>query len=219
MSKAANSNITAPDVPGGRTDDERCERLAGPAVGPEPAALFLPPGPQDIRIGRAGRDTPPPVMVNHDVEEEDELPEPRPTDVMVGDAGTYLVLSRLLYSGRPAHLAGSSLPYDIIAHGGRGVGLICLQVKSTARPPLGRYRFVLKRGFHRSAHGVFAYQAGDFDIAAFVSLALDRVLFRPFGRPTFTATPADFCAPDAERRSLRAALAEVRAWRRAARQA
>ncbi len=53
MSKAANSNITAPDVPGGRTDDERCERLAGPAVGPEPAALFLPPGLHDIRIGRA----------------------------------------------------------------------------------------------------------------------------------------------------------------------
>ncbi len=125
------------------------------------------------------------------------------------------MLSRLLHWGSPAHPAGSGLPYDIIAHGGRGVGLICLQVKTTTQPPRGRrYCFALRRGFHGSAHGVFAYRAGDFDIAAFVSLALGRVLFRPFGQPTFSATPAEFAAPEAEQESFRSALAAVRARRR-----
>ena len=182
---------------------------------------FLPPGRQDIRVERPESDTSPPLAMMT-VPEEDPLPPlpdendaHGPRDILIGEAGAHFVLSRLLRWGIPAHAAGPGLPYDVIAEGGPGIGLIRLQVKSTARPPRGRrYRFALTRGFHGSARGVFAYRTGDFDIAAFVPLGLDRVLFRAFGAPAFAATPAEFRAEDAERQSLRAALAALMARRR-----
>ncbi|WP_114911769.1 hypothetical protein [Acidibrevibacterium fodinaquatile] len=133
---------------------------------------------------------------------------------MVGEAGAHLVQSRLMRWGLSTHAAGPGAPYDVLTEARPAVGLIRLQVKTTAQPPRGRcYRFRLTRGFHRSARGVFAYRAGDFDIAAFVVLGLDRVLFRIFGRPSFSATPAEFLAADAEKRSLRRALAGLMARR------
>ena len=205
------ANPTTPTVaPGG----------APPPAQPEPAALFLPPGPQDIRIDRQEGNLPPPAMmadpdgamplawVMEDEDGDDALPEPRPSAIMIGRAGVHFVLSRLLSWGVHAYAADPGLPYDIIVEVGREVSPIRLQVMSTAQPPRGRcYRFALTRGFHGSAHGVFPYQPGDFDVAAFVPLGLDRVLFRPFGEATFAATPAEFCAPQAEQQSWRLALA------------
>ena len=177
---------------------------------------FLPPGRQDIPVTRPESATPLPGAMPED-EGLPPLPDADgPRDILIGEAGVHLVLSRLMRWGLPAHAAGPGLAYDVIAEGGPGIGLIRLQVKTTARPPRGRcYHFRLTRGFHGSARGVFAYQSGDFDIAAFVALGLDRVLFRTFGVPSFTAAPAAFLAEDAERRSLSAALAALMARRRA----
>ncbi len=186
-----------------------------PPARPGEASPFPPPWPEDIRATWSQRNIPPVPPPEDDPLLPDESETGGPRDILIGEAGMHFVLARLLQWGVPAHPAGPGLPYDIIAEGGFALGLIRLQVKSTARPPRGRcYRFTLTRGFHGSARGVFAYQAGDFEIAAFVALPLDRVLFRAFGAPAFTATPAEFRAPDAERRSLRSALAIVRArWR------
>ena len=49
MSKAGSDDITGPDVPGESHDSERCERLAGLAVGPGAPPLRA----GDSRIGRA----------------------------------------------------------------------------------------------------------------------------------------------------------------------
>ena len=217
MSRVARSLITPEAEPG-----DACP----PARVVHAAALFLPPGPHDIRIDRQEGNLPPPAMmadpdgamplppVMEDEDGDDALPEPRPSAIMIGQAGVHFVLSRLQSWGIRAYAADPGLPYDIIVDGGRGVGFICLQVKTTARPPRGRcYRFALTRGFHGSARGVFAYQPGDFHVAAFVPLGLDRVLFRPFGEATFAATPAEFCAPLADRQSWRLALAALRARR------
>ena len=172
-------------------------------------ALLPSDGGQPIRVPR-----PKPAIAAPAASEEEWLPPlpcdigEGPSDIMVGEAGAHLVQSRLMRWGLSTHGAGPGTPYDVLTEAGPAVGLIRLQVKTTAQPPRGRcYRFRLARGFHRSPRGVFAYRAGDFDIAAFVVLGLDRVLFRIFGRPSFSATPAEFLAADAERRSLRAALA------------
>ena len=173
-------------------------------------ALLPSDGGQPIRVPRPK----PAIAAPAPAAEEEWLPPlpcdigEGPSDIMVGEAGAHLVQSRLMRWGLSTHAAGPGAPYDVLTEAGPGVGLIRLQVKTTAQPPRGRcYRFRLTRGFHRSARGVFAYRAGDFDIAAFVVLGLDRVLFRIFGRPSFSATPAEFLAADAEKRSLRRALA------------
>ena len=194
MSQAEKNSTTPLPLPGDAAPPPR----RGHAV-----TAFLPPVRQDIRIARLEDEGLPPLPDAHG-----------PRDILIGEAGVHLTLSRLMHWGLPAHAAGHGLPYDIIAEGGLGIGLIRLQVKTTARPPRGRrYRFRLTRGFHGSARGVFAYRTGDFDIAAFVVLGLDRVLFRKFGVPRFTATPAEFRTEDAERRSLRASLAALMARR------
>ena len=183
MSQAENDPTTPLPLPG----DAPPRTRRGQAV-----AGFRPPAEQDIRIARPEEARLPP------------LPNAGgPRDILIGEAGVHLVLSRLMQWHMPAHAAGPGLAYDIIAEGGLGIGLIRLQVKTTARPPRGPcYRFRLTRGFHGSARGVFAYQAGDFDIAAFVALDIGRVLFQAFEPSTFAATPEDFLALDAERRSL-----------------
>ena len=182
MSQAENDPTTPIPLPGEAAPPTRRGR----------AAAVPPPAEQDIRIARPEEARLPP------------LPNAGgPRDILIGEAGVHLVLSRLMQWHMPAHAAGPGLAYDIIAEGGLGIGLIRLQVKTTARPPRGPcYRFRLTRGFHGSARGVFAYQAGDFDIAAFVALDIGRVLFQAFEPSTFTATPEDFLALDAERRSL-----------------
>lgn len=141
-------------------------------------------------------------------------PSPLPRDILIGEAGMHFVLSRLLYWGIPAHAAGPGLPYDIIADVGWQLGLVRIQVKSTAVEQRPYYRFVLKRGYHRTRRGTFAYRPGDFDLAAFVTLRLDRVQFRPFPVNRFRATSALFLATWAELESWFTALSALQARRR-----
>ena len=195
MSQADSSNITAPDVPGGRTDDERCERLAGPAVGPEPAALFLPPGPQDIRIDRSESDM------------------PLPGDLAIGRADVPLVLSCLRHWGIPTREAAPGLGYDVIAHPGDEFGPLRIRVMP-ARIERRRSRFPLHRRHRPVGPMTVDARPGEFDLVAFVVLHLGRVQFRaqPVGSVHIDA--ATFLAHGGELRSWFTALSALRAGRR-----
>ena len=142
------------------------------------------------------------------------VPSPLPRDILIGEAGVHFVLSRLFHWGIPAHAAGPGLPYDIIADVGWQFGLVRIQVKSTAVELRPDYRFALKRGYHRTRRGTFDYRPGDFDLAAFVPLRLDRVQLRAFPVRRFRATSALFLAPYAELESWFAALGALQAGRR-----
>ena len=136
-------------------------------------------------------------------------PSPLPRDILIGEAGVHLVLSRLFHWGFPGHAAGPGLPYDLIADLGWNSRLVRIQVKSTTVEGRHGYRFALKRGYHRTRRGTFDYRPGDFDLAAFVALRLDRVQFRAFPVSRFRATSALFLAPGAELQSWFAALSAL----------
>jgi hypothetical protein len=158
-------------------------------------------------------DTPPitPAASLGDVEPATLSPHPR--EIFIGEAGTHFVLSRLLSWGIPAHAAGPGLPYDVIADPGEGFGLIRIQAKATTVERDNGFRFVLKRGYHRTRRGIFDYCPGDFDIASFVTLRHDRVLFQTYPVHNFRARYEDFVAEGAERESWAAALEMLLAQR------
>jgi len=99
-----------------------------------------------------------------------------PSAILTGEAGCNLVLSRLQSWGMPAQPAMSGLAYDLIADV-RGLDLLRIQVKTRSKPKGARCSFVMTRGYHYSKSGMFRYADNDYDIAAFVCLALNQVFF------------------------------------------
>ena len=110
--------------------------------------------------------------------------------MLVGEAGTSLVLCKLPALGIPAQLAMAGLPYDLIADI-PGFDLVRIQVKTRSRPSDGQCSFKMKRGFYRSKSGVFAYTPEDFDIAAFACLSLSAIFFHP-GPVGHISKPSDW---------------------------
>lgn len=128
-------------------------------------------------------------------------------EILVGEAGANLVLSKLQSWGIPAQPAMPGLAYDILADCGR-FGVLRLQVKTRARPTGRRYVFEMKRGYYYSRQSVFDYAPGDYDIAAFVCLPVYRVFFRAAPVKLFTVRAEWFATriDDIERWMLRTAL-------------
>ena len=190
MSRVATSLITPEAEPGG----------ASPRARAETAALFLPPGPQDIRIDRPESDT------------------PLPGDLAIGRADVPLVLSCLRHWGIPAREAAPGLGYDIVAHLGEEFGRVRIRVMP-ARIERRRSRFALHRR-HRPLGSMTVgpmtvdARPGELDLVAFVVLHLGRVQFRarPVGSVHIDA--ATFLAHGGEQRSWFAALSALLAGRR-----
>ena len=190
MSRVVTSLITPEAMPGG----------AVPPAPAETAALFLPPGPQDIRIDRSASDT------------------PLPGDLAIGRADVPLVLSCLRHWGIPAREAAPGLGYDVIAHPGDEFGPLRIRVMP-ARIERRRSRFPLHRR-HRPVGSMTVgpmtvdARPGEVDLVAFVVLHLGRVQFRaqPVGSVHIDATT--FLARGGEQRSWFAALSALLAGRR-----
>ena len=190
MSRVATSLITPEAMSGG----------ACPQAPAETAALFLPPGPQDIRIDRPASDT------------------PLPGDLAIGRADVPLVLSCLRHWGIPAREAAPGLGYDIVAHLGEEFGRVRIRVMP-ARIERRRSRFALHRR-HRPVRSMTVgpmtvdARPGEVDLVAFVVLHLGRVQFRaqPVGSVHIDA--ATFLAHGGEQRSWFAALSALLAGRR-----
>ena len=195
MSRVATSLITPEAEPGG----------ASPRARAETAALFLPPGPQDIRIDRPESDT------------------PLPGDLAIGRADVPLVHSCLRHWGIPAREAAPGLGYDVIAHPGDEFGPLRIRVMP-ARIERRRSRFALHRR-HRPVGpmtvgpmtvGPMTVDArpGELDLVAFVVLHLGRVQFRarPVGSVHIDA--ATFLAHGGEQRSWFTAMSALLAGRR-----
>ena len=131
------------------------------------------------------------------------IPPKRPPgsrDVLIGDAGVHLTMSRLLSWCIPARDSSNGVPYDIIADV-PGTGMIRIQVKTTTRVKNGKIGFRMQRGFHRSRRGTFDYQDTDFDVAAFVYLPKAKLIFCASPRRSL-AFPAEWLdVTDVEHRS------------------
>lgn len=126
-------------------------------------------------------------------------------EILIGDAGVHLVMSRLLSWRIPVRDAMNGMPYDIIADV-PGTGMLRIQVKTTTRVTHGKLRYRMQRGFHNSRRGVFDYEESDFDIAGFVDLSKSKLLFCVTPRRSI-AFPAEWLdLPDVEHRSWLYAL-------------
>jgi hypothetical protein len=126
-------------------------------------------------------------------------------DVRTGDAAEALVLFKLLNWGCNAHDARRDLPYDIVVD--VGDGRVCrVQVKGRSNAVRGRWDFRATRGNWRSATGTYAYTDADYDVAAFVALSLEKVIFAPGIHPTFRASTSDFLRTHGEAQSWERAL-------------
>lgn len=125
--------------------------------------------------------------------------------VLIGDAGVHLVMSRLLSWRIPVREAMNGMPYDIIADV-PGAGMYRIQVKTTTQVTKGKLRFRLQRGFHGSRRGVFDYDDSDFDLAAFVDLQKSKLLFCASPRRSINFPPEWLDLQDVEHRSWLYAL-------------
>jgi hypothetical protein len=135
-------------------------------------------------------------------------------EILIGESGNNLVLSKLQGWEIPAHPAMPGLAYDLMADI-VGTGLIKIQVKTTTRVTNNKCSFVMRRGFYYSKRGNFDYTAHDYDIAALVYLPTEKVCFHasPGSRVAF---PPEWLLPAGiERRSLNLALNMLKCRRRA----
>src|SRR4051794_24911810 len=134
---------------------------------------------------------------------DDDQPRRQPearNDVLTGDAGEALTLYKLRKNGWNAHDVSRDLPYDIVVD--VGDGLICrVQVKTSRKAVRGCWNYRVTRGNWRSATGTYAYSNGDYDVAAFVALSLEKVVFVPGVHATMRLTNTDFNRPDSELQS------------------
>ena len=129
---------------------------------------------------------------------------PHRNDVRKGDAAEAYVRAKLLNWDFCAHDALRDLPYDVVVDFG---GTVCrIQVKCRSHAVNGRWYFRAMRGNWRSATGTYAYAPGDYDVAAFVALSLEKVLFLPGVLSQATFRTEDFLRENAERRSWIEAL-------------
>ena len=128
-----------------------------------------------------------------------------PREILIGEAGANLVLSKLQAWGIPSQAAMAGLAYDIVADIA-GAGLVRIQVKTTTRLQGKRYAFLMKRGFYYSRQGNFGYESSDYDIAAFVCLPLARVCFCAAPIKRFSARPDWFLIEGIEWQTLQMAV-------------
>lgn len=139
-------------------------------------------------------------------------------EILIGEAGHNLVLSRLQSWLTPAQSAMPGLPYDILADIA-DIGIVRLQVKTCTRMQGKRYSFNMKRGFYGSAHGVFDYEIDDYDIAAFVCLPLSKICFIAAPIQRFSAPAAKFMTQGIEKDTLGIAIKTIRRQRSHSQQA
>jgi hypothetical protein len=99
-----------------------------------------------------------------------------PSAILIGEAGTNLVLSWLQSLGIPAQIAMPGIAYDLIADI-PGLDLLRIQVKTRSTPKGQSCSFNMTRGFYYSKAGMFNYGRDDFDLAAFVCLSIGAVFF------------------------------------------
>lgn len=132
--------------------------------------------------------------------------------VMVGEAGTSLVLSRLLAWGIGAQTAMAGAAYDIIADV-PGFDMLRIQVKTRTRIIRGHCLFTMNRGFGRSRKGFFPYAANDFDLAAFVCLPLEKLFFFPGPVARISVRTSWLRLPGTDRETLDLALRAIRCHR------
>ena len=134
--------------------------------------------------------------------------------VLVGEAGTSLVLSRLLAWGIGAQAAMAGAAYDIIADVPR-FDLVRIQVKTRTRLIGGHCIFTMNRGFARSRRGFFPYAANDFELAAFVYLPLEKFFFFPGPVSRISVRTSWLQIPGIDRDTLELALGAIRCHRQA----
>ena len=128
-------------------------------------------------------------------------------DVRKGEAAEAFVVAKLLKWGFSASHVQRDLPYDVTVDMN---GRICrVQVKGRSNPTGERWEYRSCRGNWRSKTGTYDYVEGDYDIAAFVALSLEKVLFVPGVRKAFRAKTADFIHHGAELESWKRAVAEL----------
>ncbi|WP_460253430.1 PDDEXK-like family protein [Acidiphilium sp. MT5] len=99
-----------------------------------------------------------------------------PSAILIGEAGTNLVLSWLQSLGIPAQIAMPGIAYDLIADVA-GLDLLRIQVKTRSTPKGQSCSFNMTRGCYYSKAGMFNYGQDDFDLAAFVCLSIGAVFF------------------------------------------
>jgi hypothetical protein len=127
------------------------------------------------------------------------------SDIRSGDAAEAFVIAKLLKAGFDAHGARRDAPYDIGVD--LGSGRYCrIQVKGRERAHHGKWDFRFVRGNPRTGSGTYAYTATDFDVAACVSLSLERVAFFSGVHASIRLSTADFLRPDSEVESWTHAL-------------
>jgi PD-(D/E)XK endonuclease len=97
-------------------------------------------------------------------------------EILIGDAGVRLVMSRLASWRIPVTDAMHGQAYDLIADV-HGTGLLRVQVKTKTCITRGKVRFRMQRGFYYSKRGNFDYNESDYDIAAFVYLPANTFFF------------------------------------------
>ncbi|MFP5250034.1 MAG: group I intron-associated PD-(D/E)XK endonuclease [Acidobacteriota bacterium] len=132
--------------------------------------------------------------------------------VLVGEAGTSLVLSRLLAWGIGAQPAMQGAAYDIIADV-PGFDMLRIQVKTRTGLVRGQCIFTMNRGFRRSRKGFFRYTATDFDLAAFVYLPLEKFFFFPGPVSRISVRASWLRVPGIDRDTLELALGAIRCHR------
>lgn len=94
---------------------------------------------------------------------------------MLGQAGEHLVDSLLCRYGLISLPVPEVLPVDrLVVHPDR---LVRIQVKTSSSCRDGAYHFSLHKGYQRGPTGIKPYAPNDFDIAAFVVLPENVVLF------------------------------------------
>jgi hypothetical protein len=136
-------------------------------------------------------------------------------EILTGQAGTNLVLSKLQGWEIPAHPVMLGLLYDVVADIPH-MGLIKVQVNTTAQVINKKCCFVMRPGFCYSMRGNFDYTDFDYDIAALVYLPMGKVCFHasPGSRAVF---PPEWLLPvGIERKSLSFALNMLKCRRRSA---
>jgi hypothetical protein len=136
--------------------------------------------------------------------EDIRQPTPARSDIQLGDAAEAFVIAKLLKAGFDAHGARRDAPYDVGVDLGKG--RYCrVQVKGREHAHHGKWDFRFVRGNPRTG-GTYAYTATDFDIAACVSLSLERVAFFPGVPASIRLSTADFLRQDNEIESWNRAL-------------
>ena len=137
------------------------------------------------------------------------LPAGAKADVLrLGAAGEMLVLAKLMLWGFDAFQVHRDGAYDIgVDLGGR---LVRIQVKSKSRPNTCAGRTSNTWSFSpRRAGGALVerlYAASAYDVAAFVALSLERVLFASGVTHSWSSSTKDFLTEGAELNSWREAL-------------